>query len=42
MPDRHLYFVSGGVFANPGFRDLGPGNEEQHGPFHDAATHRSP
>ena len=38
MPDRHLYFVWGGVFADAAFRELEPGTEECHGPYHDEAA----
>ncbi len=38
MPDRRVYFVWGGTFADPRFHDLEPGTEECHGPFHDEAS----
>ena len=38
MADRKLWFVWGGVFLDSTWREIEPGNEECHGPFHDAAT----
>jgi hypothetical protein len=32
-----IFFVWGGIFADPEFRTLEPGTEECHGPFHDEA-----
>ncbi|MFT8246821.1 DUF4170 domain-containing protein [Roseomonas sp. BN140053] len=38
MANRKLFFVWGGVFTDPQWRELEPGTEECHGPFHDART----
>jgi hypothetical protein len=38
MAMRMLWFVWGGIFADSAWRELEPGTEECHGPFHDADT----
>lgn len=38
MAERKLWFVWGGIFTDSTWRDLEPGTEESHGPFHDLAS----
>jgi hypothetical protein len=38
MDRRRIWVLWGGVFTDTSFRELEPGSEELHGPYHDAAT----
>lgn len=38
MAGRRIWIVWGGIFRDTSFREIEPGTEELHGPFHDEET----